>query len=525
MSEPGCSPEGRVQQMLKILDTFCSESITAEMQTMANEAKISVNKMQNFLERPLVELVQAMQWDKVADQMKQIFPDGLDIEKVEEILKLIFLNGSVEHLVSAILWVLKLDVRLQSRAYEALYEQLKFKKLTNQPQVLLLRKLFGTLPKGRVSDKLRAQLDEDFESIVGQIVDEVKNEDYSLSLEINEMKRMAAGVDLIINEVTIAVVDKFDVFTLENTVLLIQFSLKLPDIENCCIFIDALMRNFEARMMMDSEQSLQLWTHAKYTMEEQSKWKNLSKETQKLCIDVVDRLRKQKLKFFQHYQKYVEGQDKQILQKMHTRNWHLCSIVPEFVTWYYKEEDLTRAQNLLSAARATGCFIAIERILTQLQIEMHKFQQMNTFEAFSLFNEAKYNMASRISYKNLEPKWKAPFEQLKAKAPTCLRLLLWPDQDQNQLQLVNKFYDSSLSIQHDKIICTNSSPDNELLCSATVDPITSMTTFSYKSGTKLDAAAVEDNTIKESWLGTRWKVKAVDDTHVKIFTDGEDFCI
>jgi hypothetical protein len=157
--------------------------------------------------------------------------------------------------------------------------------------------------------------------------------------------------------------------------------------------------------------------------------------------------------------------------------------------------------------------------LTQLQIEMHKFQQMNTFEAFSLFNMVKYYMA-HAHYKTHAPTLKASLEELKAKAPTCLRLLLWPDE--NQLQLVNKFFDSPLCIQQDKIVCSNSSPDKDLLCSATVDPKTSLTTFSFKSGTescKLDATVLEDNTAEKPWIGTLWKVKAFDDTHVKIFTD------
>jgi hypothetical protein len=128
--------------------------------------------------------------------------------------------------------------------------------------------------------------------------------------------------------------------------------------------------------------------------------------------------------------------------------------------------------------------------------------------------------------KSQEPEVMASFEELKAKAPTCLRLLLWPDKDENQLQLVNKFYDSPLSIHVDKIVCSNSSPDTNL-CTATVDPITALTTFSLKSGVKLDAAALEDIKTKKPWIGTQWKLKAFDDTYFKIFTrDGENqfFC-
>jgi hypothetical protein len=65
MPELACSHEERLKQLLKILDVFCSEPGAPEMQQLANEAKRVVNKMQNILERSLVEqvveLVQSMQ--------------------------------------------------------------------------------------------------------------------------------------------------------------------------------------------------------------------------------------------------------------------------------------------------------------------------------------------------------------------------------------------------------------------------------------------------------------------------------
>jgi len=523
MSELDYSPEERLKQLLKILDTFFSKPSAAEMQQLANEAKRVVNKMQNFLERSLVEqvaeLVQAKEWDNVTEKMKQNFPGGVNIGKVEEILELVYLNGSLEHFVSALHWVGKLDVKLQPRAYESLYEQLKFKRLANQPEVLLVRQ---NLLVGQVSDNLQAQLDEDFQTIVGRIVEGVKKEDFSLQIKISEMRKTAmVGVDLIINEVVTAVLDKFKTFNFEETLLLIQYSTKLPFLENCCIMIDVLMKMLEARKLLGSKQAFLLWSHAKFILEEQPNWKDMPKASQKLCADAVDKLTEYIEFFFKHYQKYVEEKNNQKLKKLHQRDRHLRSIVSEFVSWYYKKEDLSRVQNLLSAARATNCFIAIERILTRLQIEMDKFQQMNTFEAFCLFNMVKLYMALD-RYKILEQKLKASYEELKAKAPTCLRLLLWPDQEDNQLQLVNKFYDSSLCIQQDKIICSNSTLDKELLCSATIDPVTALTTFSFKSGIKnckLDAVALEDIKTKKPWIGTQWKLKAIDDTHVKIFAD------
>jgi hypothetical protein len=150
---------------------------------------------------------------------------------------------------------------------------------------------------------------------------------------------------------------------------------------------------------------------------------------------------------------------------------------------------------------------------------MLKFQQTNTFEAFCLFNLVKQCMEVD-NYKSLQPHWKRSFEQLKAKAPACLRLLLW---DQDQVQLVNKFFDSTLCIQHEKIICSSSSSEKKIFCSTSVDRDTALTTFSFKSG-KMDASSLETITAnaKEPRIGSKWRLKAVDETHVKIFTeDGE----
>jgi hypothetical protein len=147
---------------------------------------------------------------------------------------------------------------------------------------------------------------------------------------------------------------------------------------------------------------------------------------------------------------------------------------------------------------------------------MAKFQQLDTFEAFRLFNEVKFCTSFEM-YKSLEPKLKEPYEQLKSKAPTCLRLLLWPEGD--PVQLVNKFFDLPLSIENNAIVCCNSKNEKG---STSVDRESALTTFSFNHGGikwKLDADALEDAATKQPWTGTQWKLKAVDDTHLKIFTE------
>jgi hypothetical protein len=455
----------------------------------------------------VAELVQAKEWDKATQQMKLNFPgDSLNIGRVEEVLQMVFVCEKSDCLISIIKWVGQLDVPLQPRAYEALYEQFKVNNFTDQPEVLLLRKRVSDLPAG-VLENVRAQLDQDFQRIVGRIAEGVKNKYYSLQKKINKMKKLRE-FHLIMNEVVTAVVGKFKCSPLDQTLLLFKYSEKLPTLGHSCYLIDAMLKMYESRMYVSltctDHYALHLYGHAKFVREEQANWKNVSNASQKLCTKVLDKLTNYKLKIFHLYQKHVEDHDKKNIQKLHQRNLHLRSILSEFVSWYYKKDDLSRVQNLLSAARAINRFEAIERILTQLQIEMHKCQQTNTFEAFRLFHEVKYYM-SLDRFQSLDPELKSSFEQLKAKAPTCLRLLLWSEGDENQLQIVNKFFDSSLSFHQDRIVCSSSSLDQELFCSAAFDPDKALTTFSFHSGTKcckLDAAALEDTSGKQPWTGT-----------------------
>jgi len=514
----------RLVQLLKDLDDFSCDSTEADLLHLANEAKRAVTKMQNVLKRNQVEqvakLVQAKEWDKATQQMKINFPGGNSIAIVEEVLELVYVADNLDNLTTAIKWVDKLDASLRPGAYRTLYEQVKFKRHTDQPQVLMLWRRIKFLPASAVLDSVLAQLDQDFQRILEQIVEGIKKKDYSLIGRIDEMDDYSNEGELVMNKVVTAVVSKFETLTMENVVLLVQFSMKLPSIANCCYLMDALMKALEAGLLQDSEIAMQLWVHAKYIKEEQPNWDKVEKSSQKLCINVLEKLTLYKLRYFRHYQRYVEDDDKQKIEYLHYDN--LRSILSDFVTWYYKQDDLTRVHKLLAAVNVMIYYGEIQRVLTQLHIEMLKFQQTNTFEAFCLFNMVKH-IISLDSYKSLELKLKAPFEQLKAKAPNCLCLLLWPDEDERQLRLVNKFYDSPLCIQDEKVFCCTSRVDNdqEQLCSVSVEAETALSTFSFKCGNtlwKLDASD-SDNMAKVTWTGTRWKLKPADEHHVQIFTD------
>jgi hypothetical protein len=116
-----------------------------------------------------------------------------------------------------------------------------------------------------------------FREIVEQIVDGI-NCGWNHLRVIRDFDASDDEGELILNEMMAAVVSKFESCTLESILLLIQYSLQLPYIENSCFFIDALMKKFETRKLLDSRQGMLLWSHAKFSKEEQSNWKDVSQK-------------------------------------------------------------------------------------------------------------------------------------------------------------------------------------------------------------------------------------------------------
>lgn len=518
------SRQERLVQMLTDLDAFCTDSTVDELQTLANEAKTVVTKMQNVLKRSKVEqvakLVQAKEWARAMQQMKIDFSLATCIGNIEEVLELVYVGDNLDNLTNAIEWAGQLDALLRQRAYVTLYEQMKFKNHTDQPQVLMLHRNVKMLPMTSANLKrVKAQLDEDFQRFTKKIAEGVLKNDYSLIIKIDEIDD-----GFIFNQILPEVVRKFETFRLENVVLLVQCSMKLESIENSCYLIDTLMKALESNSCQETL-GLHLWAHAKYTKEEETNWKNVAVDAQKLCSNVLNKLNKYKLRFFHLYQRYVEDKDEQKIIHLHAKNWHLQSILSEFVTWYYNQDNSAiRAKKLILTSRKICDFQTPtpSLILNQLHAELVQFKQANSFEAFCLFNEVKQTML-RDNFATLKPIYKAPFEELKAKAPACLHLLLWPEKNKIRFRLINKFYDTPLCIHEEQVFCCtcHQEKDFEQLCSVFVDPDTALVTFSFKSGDtcwKLDGTDL-DGMAKAAWNGTQWKLKATDEHHVKIFTD------
>jgi hypothetical protein len=104
---------------------------------------------------------------------------------------------------------------------------------------------------------------------------------------------------------------------LEHTLLLIQYSILLPRVDNRCHLVNALWKALEAQKLDDSEQALHLYAHVKYIEEEEADWKQAGTDVKQLCIDALDNLSDLSLPLLQHYEKYVEDKDKSKICKLY----------------------------------------------------------------------------------------------------------------------------------------------------------------------------------------------------------------
>lgn len=157
-----CGPVERLDKILTDLEVVCGDLRGNEQQLLVEKIKQDVVKLHCSVKRyqveQVVKLVQDKEWPKAIDQMKKYFPGDISIGFVEEVMALVYVSNSLDNLTSAIKWAGYLDTELKYKAYETLYEKIKFKGLTDRPQTLLLRSRVKRLPVG-VLDDIRSQLD------------------------------------------------------------------------------------------------------------------------------------------------------------------------------------------------------------------------------------------------------------------------------------------------------------------------------------------------------------------------------
>jgi hypothetical protein len=112
------------------------------------------------------------------------------------------------------------------------------------------------------------------------------------------------------------------------------------------------------------------------------------------------------------------------------------------------------------------------------------------------------------------------FEELKAKAPPCLQLLLWPEPAGAKFRLINKLFNFPLSFSASKVFCCPTENQNDdQLWSAEVDLSKDLTSFKVQ-GSSVNFGLLHMMTVSSD-KGTEWKIKAVDEHHIKLYFDGK----
>jgi hypothetical protein len=410
-------------------------------------------------------------------------------------------------LAGAIAFVEKLGVEYQQKAYQALYEDVRHKAHTEMPEMFLLQKSMILADEGETMK----QVDEDCDKIVDRIVEGVRVEDYELSTEIVQ----TCGGS-ILEEKMASIVEKVHLAgTLEDTLLLIKFSQKLPQISMSCALIQELFKVLKAKNLLVSKHGIHLWAHA---LNVKGSKTNLDISNQETCALTCNELIKNKEIYFKIYQGYVENPDRQKIITLQESNWQLLFIMPEFVDFYY-DGDLDKACFLLSTAINISLYSSRFQILNSLYKKMSHFNQLDTFEAFRIFVWVKHNLSSSPINASIKQK----FYELQAKAPPCLQLLLWPEPAGATFRLVNKFFNSPLFSTDSNIFCWLPADQKEdQPWSAQVDLKTSLVNFTRKGG-NLNTLVSEGTLCLAHELSPKWKVKAVDEHHVKIFSNDGNF--
>jgi hypothetical protein len=172
-------------------------------------------------------------------------------------------------------------------------------------------------------DTIKTHVNADCRKIISRIVKEIKEKDQSLSIYVAKELDIA----LLNDNIGKIVQEFFKGTTIQDFLLLIQYSLRLPYMSNQCFLIDAVLKELEKRKLLESVQAMHIWAHAMYQKKEQSVGSSqlILASTQKLCTDAIEKLSLNKEKFFGHYQIYVEDANKQKIKDLHSIAIGICS--------------------------------------------------------------------------------------------------------------------------------------------------------------------------------------------------------
>jgi hypothetical protein len=177
--------------------------------------------------------------------------------------------------------------------------------------------------------------------------------------------------------------------------------------------------------------------------------------------------------------------------------------------WLAAELALERTTSVLSMSRQV-CPVDNDEVLGCM---LHLLRpEAHTFEQFCALVRAR-QLTKKGPVRSLS--------SLLDEMPSCLCRLLWPQA--TGLQLVNQFYGKPLSISDSRVFIGGPS-DSQLPWGLIVESATCLASFQLKTvfgcnGCKLGVLEREVFIIANRQHGCLWRIKAVDDAHIKIYSE------
>lgn len=298
-------------------------------------------------------------------------------------------------------------------------------RLLCKPEILLLQKNISQLQCNELQED-KKRVGKAAQHIISEIIEELNKKKNAISLYIVN----CIGEDLL-NENIPKIVSDYYTGTIAQLLLLLEYAATLPISTNCFV-IDALHKALVRSSKLDSKHALYLWAFAK-RLKQHKHWSRVAESTKNLCSDTIDNISTKADKLFARYQVYYKDQSRKI-NDVHKKIPYLSSIMREFVTFYYKG-DASKAKDLLEAVKLIDNYKS-GLILSQLHVEMTKRNGLQSFEAFDLFYQVRKEM-SRKDFISVCCHCRAPFEQLKGKAPAWMQHTLFSD---GTLTLTSRFH-------------------------------------------------------------------------------------
>jgi hypothetical protein len=507
-----------LENFLVALKESFGAAVPTDLKEVVSGVTSAVHLLKNRLECKLpmqvAQLARNGNLDGALKTMLEHFPD-LKIGKVVDILKLIYVSSNRD-LVRAIGFVekLRIEFRQEAYAYEVLYENVWLKGHTEMPGILLLQ---SYMIKATGESEMMKQVDENCNKIVDRIVEGVRVKDYKLSKIIIK----SCGSSILEGKMASIVEKVHSAGTLEDTLLLLKFSEDALTKKTCKVSLfQALFLVLQSKNLLVTDQSMHLWASVSDILNFGTFLVGQPSDKEK-CLSIWNELGNNLPTYFEIYRGYVESPDLNQVRAVHKDNVHLHSILPQFVDFYFKNDKLNKAQFLLSAAKNVDRYYSSFLILNSLYEKMVRFDLLNTFEAYTIFILVKSFMSDGI----IDKKSKLSFGELQEKAPPCVQLMLWPKPAGAKFRLVNKCLDTPLYCVNMKVCgIPPAACRNTQLWSAQVDPLTGRTTFKIQGNEEGGRFLNGKTGAMPAGLcnrGTQWKVKAIDQYHVKLYSDGK----